>query len=105
MVLPYLFLCREDVVQQEQELRDVFDAARDVSRSDCSWRMIPGDLPPRAAVYQQFRRWPDAGASEALVSDVQSIARDWAEREGQPSATCSDSRTLQSAPESLRARL
>lgn len=32
--------------------------------------MIPSDLPPWAAVYQQFRRWLDAGVFEALVSDV-----------------------------------
>ncbi len=34
------------------------------------------------------------------MSDVQSIARQWAGRKGQPSAICIDSRTLQSTPES-----
>ena len=84
-VLPYLLLCREDAGQREHDLRDVFDAVRYVARSGCAWRMIPGDLPPWAAVYQQFRRWLDAGVFEALVSDVQSIAREWAGRTGQPS--------------------
>lgn len=70
------------VGQREHELRDVFDAVRYVARSGCAWRMIPGDLPPWAAVYQQFRRWLDAGVFEALVSDVQSIAREWAGRKG-----------------------
>jgi transposase len=60
-VLPYLLLCREDAGQREHELRDVFDAVRYVARSGCAWRRIPGDLPPWAAVYQQFRRWLDAG--------------------------------------------
>ena len=82
-VLPYLLLCREDAGQREHALRDVFDAVRYVARSGCAWRMIPGDLPPWAAVYQQFRRWLDAGVFEALVSDVQSIAREWAGRKGQ----------------------
>ncbi len=99
-VLPYLLLCREDAGQREHELRDVFDAVRYVARSGCAWRMIPGDLPPWAAVYQQFRRWLDAGVFEALVGDVQSIAREWAGRKGQPTAICIDSRTLQSTPES-----
>jgi transposase len=99
-VLPYLLLCREDAGQREHELRDVFDAVRYVARSGCSWRMIPGDLPPWAAVYQQFRRWLDAGVFEALVSDVPTIAREWVGRKGQPSAICIDSRTLQSTPES-----
>ena len=70
-VLPYLLLCCEDAGQREHELRDVFDAVRYVARSGCSWRMIPGDLPPWAAVYQQLRRWLDAGVFEARVSDVQ----------------------------------
>ena len=39
-----------------------------------------------AAVYQQLRRWLDTGVFEALVTDVQSIARQWAGRNGQPSA-------------------
>ncbi len=62
--------------------------------------MVPGDLPPWAAVYQQFRRWLDAGVFEALAADVQPIVREWAGRKGQPTAICIDSRTLQSTPES-----
>ena len=99
-VLPYLLLCREDAEQREHALRDVFDAVRYVARSGCAWRMVPGDLPPWAAVYQQFRRWLDAGVFEALVADVQSIVRVWAGRKGQPTGVCMDSRTLQSTPES-----
>jgi transposase len=99
-VAVFAAVCREDAGQGEHELRDVFDAVRYVARSGCAWRMIPGDLPPWAAVYQQFRRWLDAGVFEALVSDAQSIAREWAGRKGQPSAICIDSRTLQSTPES-----
>ena len=99
-VLPYLLLCREDAGQREHSLREVFDAVRYVARSGCAWRMVPGDLPPWAAVYQQFRRWLDAGVFEVLVADVQSIVREWAGRKGQPTAVCIDSRTLQSTPES-----
>jgi transposase len=99
-VLPYLLLCREDAGQREHDLREVFDAVRYVARSGCAWRMVPGDLPPWAAVCQQFRRWLDAGVFEALVADVQSIVREWAGRKGQPTAVCIDSRTLQSTPES-----
>ena len=99
-VLPYLLLCREDAGQREHDVREVFNAVRYVARSGCAWRLIKGDLPPRAAVYQQFRRWLEAGVFEALVADVQSIVREWAGRKGQPTAVCLDSRTLQWTPES-----
>ena len=75
-------------VNAEHDLREVFDAVRYVARSGCAWRMVPGDLPPWAAVYQQFRRWLDAGVFEVLVADVQSIVREWAGRKGQPTAVC-----------------
>ena len=66
----------------EHDLRAVFNAVRYMARSGCSWRLIPNDLPPWAAVHQQFRRWLDAGVFEALVANVQSIVREWAERRG-----------------------
>jgi transposase len=99
-VVPYLLLCREDSAQREHDLREVFNGIRYVARSGCSWRLLPHDLPPWAAVYQQMRRWIEAGCFEALVADVQSVVRLWAGRKGQPTAICLDSRTLQSTPES-----
>jgi transposase len=58
---PYLTLGREGAPQREYPLRDVFDALRYVVRAGCRWGMLPHDLPPSAAVYQQARRsfaWP-----------------------------------------------
>lgn len=99
-VLPYLLLCREDSAQREHDVREVFNGLRFIARTGCQWRWMPNDLPPWAAVYQQMRRWIDAGCFEALVADVQSVVREWAGRKGQPTAVCLDSRTLQSTPES-----
>jgi transposase len=99
-VVPYLLLCREDSAQREHDLREVFNGIRYVARSGCPWRLLPHDLPPWAAVYQQMRRWIEARCFEALVADVQSVVRLWAGRKGQPTAICRDSRTLPSTPES-----
>ena len=99
-VLPYLLLCREDSLQRRHDLRTAFNGVRFVARTGAQWRYVPREFGPWWAVYQQFRRWLDAGCFEALVADVQSIVREWAGRKGQPTAVCIDSRTLQSTPES-----
>ena len=51
-------------------------------------------------MYQQFRRWSEAGCFEALVSDMRAIIRAGQGRQGQPSAVILDGRTLQSSCES-----
>ncbi len=69
-MLPYLLFCRGTAGQQEHDLRTVFNAVRYMTLSGCSWRLIPNDVPPWAAVYQQFRRWLDAGVLESLDAGV-----------------------------------
>jgi transposase len=100
VLLPYLTLMREDAPQREYALRDLFNAVRYVVRTGCPWRFLPHDLPPSSAVYQQARRWLQAGVFEAISHDLRMIARLVAERQAQPSATILDARTLQSTPES-----
>jgi transposase len=99
-LLPYLTLMREDAPQRGYALRDVFDAVRYVVRTGCQWDVLPHDLPPASAVYQQARRWAAAGVFEAIAHDLRVILRLVAEREGQPTAAVLDGRTLQSTPES-----
>jgi transposase len=81
-VLPYLLLSREDSGHREHDLRAVFNGVRYVARTGCPWRWLPNDLPPWAAVYQQMRRWLEAGCLEALVADVQSLLRELGGRKG-----------------------
>jgi|GEM_PF-3070540 len=99
-VSPYLTLCREDAPQREHSLRAGFNGLRYIVRTGNQWRFMPGDLPPRTAVYQQTRRWMRAGVFEILVEDVRSLLREFAGRKPQPTAMIVDSRTLQSTPES-----
>ena len=97
---PYLTLMDPQAPQREHDLREVFNALRWLVRAGAPWRMLPNDLPPWEAVYQQSRRWLDAGCFEAMVSDLRSIIRVAQGRQGQPSAMVMDGRTLQSSCES-----
>jgi transposase len=99
-VMPYLILMKEDAPQREYPLRDIFNGLRYVVRSGSTWRMMPHDLPPWEAVYQQTQRWIKARVFEDLVDDLRTILRLAVERNANPSAVILDSRTLQSTPES-----
>lgn len=99
-VLPYLTLMRDDAPQREHDLREVFNALRYLVRTGSPWRMMPNDLPPWEAVYQQMQRWLGAGVFEAMVHDLRELLRIGAGRNAKPSAAILDSRTLQSTPES-----
>lgn len=99
-VAPYLVLNRLDGENRRHDLRAVFNALRWLVRSGASWRMMPHEFPPWPAVYQQMRRWLEAGCFEAMVNDLRALLREHAGRSAQPSAAILDSRTLQSTPES-----
>jgi transposase len=99
-VAPYLALIREDAAQRTHDLREVFNALRWIVRAGASWRMLPHDLPPWEAVYQQTQRWLAAGVFEAMVHDLRALLRTVEGRDQQPTAAILDSRTLRSTPES-----
>lgn len=99
-VAPYLTLMREDAPQREHPLREVFNGLRYAVRGGQAWRMMPNDLPPWDAVYQQAQRWVRAGVFEAMVHDLRALLRMAQGRVPDPSAAVFDSRTLQSSPES-----
>ena len=99
-VATYLTLLPLDAEQRRHDLREVFNALRWLVRSGAHWRMLPHDLPPWAAVYQQTQRWFKAGCFEAMAHDLRMLLRLAAGREAAPTAAVMDSRTLQSTPES-----
>ena len=99
-VAPYLTLMTEDAPQREHDLREVFNGLRYVVRGGGAWRMMPNDLPPWPAVYQQAQRWIAAGVFDAMTQDLRRILRLLDGRHEEPSAAIFDSRTLQSTPES-----
>lgn len=100
LVAPYLALVREDAPQRTHELREVFNGLRWLARAGAPWRLLPHDLPPWPAVYQQTQRWLRAGVFETLVQDLRRLLRLAAGRDADPSGMILESRTLQSSPES-----
>jgi transposase len=97
---PYLTLMSEDAPQREHSLREALNALRWLVRAGAPWRLIPHDLPPWHAVYDQARRWLAAGCFEAMVHDLREVLRLAEGRDESPAAAVLDSRTLQSTPES-----
>lgn len=81
-------------------LRELFNGLRYVIRYGIAWRAMQNDLPPWSAVYQQSRRWMEAGCFDALVSDLRAVLRIASGRRAEPPAAIIDSRTLRSTPES-----
>ena len=71
----YLTLMTEDAPQREHPLRELFNGLRWFVRAGCPWRMMPNDLPPWSAVYQQTQRWLKAGCFEAMAHDLRAILR------------------------------
>jgi len=98
--VPYLTLMKADAPQREHALRELFNGLRWLARTGSPWRLMPHDLPPWHAVYQQTRRWVRAGCFETMAEDLRTLLRLPAERNDVPSAVILDSRTIQSTPES-----
>src|SRR5260221_8224886 len=85
-IAPYLTLLAPDALQRRHDLRAVFNALRYLAHSGVPWRYLPHDFPPWPAVYQQARRWIDAGSFEAAVHDLPLLARVLKGRDARPSA-------------------
>ena len=98
-VAPYLTLMREDAPQRDHPLREVFNGLRWLACAGAGWPLLPHDLPPWWAVYQQYRRWLRAGVFEAIVHDLRALLREIDGRAPPPTAAVLDGRTLQSSPE------
>ena len=99
-LLPSLALMSQDAPQCDYPLRELFNALRYVVKTGCQWRFLPHDFPPWTAVYQQARRWVQAGVFEQITDELRILVRVLDGRNVEPSAVILDGRTLQSTPES-----
>ncbi len=99
-VAPSLTLMTPEAPQRRHDPREVYNALRWVVHTGAQWRYLPTNVPPWEAVYQQSRRWMEAGCFADMVHDLRAMRR-WADgRADDPTAVILDSRTLQSTPES-----
>jgi transposase len=97
-VAPYLTLLPEDASQRKYAVREVFNGVRYIVKSGAHWRLMPHDLPPWPLVYQQMRRWMDAGCFEAIVQDLRILLRRAAVRPAPPTAVILDARAPSNRP-------
>lgn len=77
--------------------RDMFDAIAYISRTGCSWRMMPHDLPPWQAVYAYFRKLHDLNLWERLNDQLREQLRVELGRESDPSLIIIDSQSVKTA--------
>jgi transposase len=99
-VVPYLTLMDEAAPQRRYPVRELFNGLRWIVRAGAPWRLLPNDLPPWHAVYEQTQRWIAAGCFERLVHDLRVVIRLGEGRAPEPTGVIIDSRTMQSSPES-----
>jgi transposase len=74
-VAPYLSLMTQDAPQRPHDLREVCNALRWLVHTGAPWRYLPGDPPPWPAVYQQTRRWLEAGCFADMPHDLRVLLR------------------------------
>ena len=82
--------------QRNHDLREVFNGLRWIVRTGSAWRYMPHDLPPWEAVYQQTRRWLEAGVFKEMVHDLRLVLRLSEGRASEPTAAILDCRRLTS---------
>jgi putative transposase len=56
--------------------REIVNAILYAARAGCSWRQLPGDLPPWATVYDYFALWNADGTVDSIHDRLRDAVRD-----------------------------
>jgi transposase len=83
-------MMKQNAPQREYPLRDLFNALRYLVGYGCTWRALPNDMPPWAAVHQQTQRWIKVGAFVAMSHNLRKVLRVLQKRASNPSAAILD---------------
>ena len=76
------------------DLREVVNAILYVLCSDCPWRLLPKDFPPRSTVQRYFAAWRDDELWARINHHLLLAAREAEGREASPSAGVIDSQSV-----------
>jgi|SRR5262245_792338 len=79
---------------RKTDLRHVVNAIIYLTRSGCSWRMLPHDFPPWKTVYNYFAEWKSDGTWDNLVATLREEVRVADGRAPTPTAASIDSQTV-----------
>lgn len=77
-------------------LREIWNAILYVTRSGCSWRMLPTDFPPWKTVYHHFNKLKRTGQLEEIMHGLREKARCQLGREESPCVGIVDSQSIKS---------
>ena len=73
--------------RHQHDLRcGILDAIFHLVKTECQWRILPGDFTPWQTVYYYFRKWKKSGVIERLLSEARQYARREAGRAPKTSA-------------------
>ncbi|UOG45618.1 transposase [Leptospira noguchii] len=70
--------------QKKYEDREIMNALFYISRSGCSWNMLPHDFSPSKTVYHIFNEWSKAGVFEKINDALRVNLRQLAGKEPVP---------------------
>jgi transposase len=79
------------------EKRQILNAILYLTRTGCSWRMLPKDFPPWQTVYGYFRDWTNDGTLQRLHDTLREQVRAKEGRRAEPSAGIVDSQSVKGA--------
>jgi transposase len=85
--------------------RELLNAILYLTRTGCSWRSLPHDLPPWEAVYAYFRKLTDQGLWKRLNDRLREQVRLQAGREAHPSTIVVDSQSVKTTEKGGRAAM
>nr|WP_036068928.1 transposase [Leptospira noguchii] len=80
--------------QKKYEDREIMNALFYISRSGCSWNMLPHDFPPSKTVYHIFNEWSKAGVFEKINDALRVNLRQLAGKEPDSSVGIIDSQSV-----------